>query len=115
METTETPERPVGDHDGQEQSGILHSREDSVVAFRVQVVPIESVIVLDPLRRPLNVANVYRLAKSIERDGHKIPIDVVLLRTGIYRGRYKVISGAHRLAACEKLGMKKIMVRRCHI
>jgi ParB-like chromosome segregation protein Spo0J len=111
MGAAETPEAPVDERDDQVPSEILQAPEDSAAVFQVQMVPIDSIIVLEPLRRPINVGNVYRLAKSIERDGLKMPIDVVLIRSGMYRGRYQVIAGAHRLAACEKLGMKEIMVR----
>jgi ParB family transcriptional regulator, chromosome partitioning protein len=79
--------------------------------FRTETMPIDDILVLDALRRPLNPANMDRLVKSIERDGQKTPIDVVRLTKGIHRGKCKVIAGAHRLAACERLGMTKVLVR----
>jgi len=39
------------------------------------------------------------------------PIDVVRIETGIHRGRYKLIAGAHRLEAYDQLGRSTIQAR----
>jgi ParB family transcriptional regulator, chromosome partitioning protein len=62
-------------------------------------------------RRPIDQPAVERLAHSIARQGLMTPIDVVRIETGILRGRYKLIAGAHRLEACIRLGSAKIKAR----
>ena len=62
-------------------------------------IDIELIAVVSPSRRPIDQAAVKRLAESIARQGLVTPIDVVRIETGIHRGRYKLIAGAHRLEA----------------
>jgi ParB-like chromosome segregation protein Spo0J len=108
-EMSSTPASETGD---QKTDQPLQAPSGSAAAFRIQIIPIDNIVALEPLRRPLNAANVARLVRSIERDGLKTPIDVVPFSDrNILRGKYQVIAGAHRFAACERLGMEKIAAR----
>ena len=62
-------------------------------------------------RRPIDEEAVKRSPKSISRQGLMTPIDVVLVKKGMFRGRYMLVAGAHRLEACIQLGRSKIKAR----
>jgi ParB-like chromosome segregation protein Spo0J len=106
---SEISKSPAAEHDDERTTG--GSDIPDAAVFRTEIMPIDDIVDLDRLRRPLNPANLERLVKSIERDGLKTPVDVVILTKGILGGKCRLIAGAHRLAACERLGMKKILVR----
>lgn len=70
----------------------------------VMTIPIDSVRVVAQDRRPIDADLVDALVASIRRDGLRTPIDVA-------KGTLVLCAGAHRLAACKKLGMNTIPAR----
>ena len=69
------------------------------------ITPIEILVEIDfgvPgfFRRPVNPDAVRRLMKSIERERVKVAIYVSPILDGIYGGKYKLVTGAHRHEAC---------------
>lgn len=83
--------------------GSIASAIDASLA-PVMPIPIESVQLIEQDRRPIDADLVEALVASIQRDGLRTPIDVA-------EGTLVLCAGAHRLAACKKLGMNTISAR----
>jgi ParB-like chromosome segregation protein Spo0J len=81
-----------------------------VKVTRTVLVPIEQIMVSEVLRRPIDPKAVDRLARAISRSGKITPIDVVRRKTMTGATKLELCAGAHRHAACKKLGLTKVPV-----
>lgn len=70
----------------------------------VQLLPVSAVHVADRLR-PVDEAYVDYIARSLDEQGLNEPI---VVRPNGKPGRWKLVAGAHRLAAAARLGWKEI-------
>jgi ParB-like chromosome segregation protein Spo0J len=83
-----------------------HIRSTTSVA--TSGVKMDRIVAFEDGRRPLDSDAVERLMKSIGRDGLKTPVDVMRITKGMLKGRYRLVTGAHRFAAYRRLGKTTI-------
>lgn len=82
----------------------------AVEVTRTVVVPIDQIAVSEALRRPIDPMAVDRLARAISRSGKITPIDAVRRKTIAGATKLELCAGAHRHAACKKLGLTEVPV-----
>jgi ParB-like chromosome segregation protein Spo0J len=86
----------------------VRKSDGATTSVAVKNIPIELILVFQDQRRPIDPDAVTRLAKSIDLEGLKTPVDLVFIKEGMTKGKYKLITGAHRLEAFKTLGKATI-------
>jgi ParB-like chromosome segregation protein Spo0J len=90
------------------RNAIIQKADGATTSVAVTNIPLKLIVVFTDERRPIVPDAADRLAKSIDLEGLKIPIDLVLIEEGILKGKYRLITGAHRLEAFRILGKDTI-------
>ncbi|MBJ7402206.1 MAG: ParB N-terminal domain-containing protein [Bradyrhizobium sp.] len=97
-------------HKGIIIKGPKNKSPKGITDTRIIAVPIEKITVSEASRRPIDAKAVDRLAKAISRTGKITPIDVVRRKTITGATKFQLCAGAHRHAACKKLGLTEVPV-----
>src|SRR3954451_24444272 len=87
-----------------------NKRLQAVTMTGTIAVPIEEITVSEASRRPIDPKAVDRLARAIARSGKITPIDVIRRKTITGATKLELCAGAHRHAACKKLGLTEVPV-----